>query len=194
MSSHKVLIHLKIVGQGWSHNSVQACSQVLLQTLSLCAWGIDDTCVMLIQQRRLLGNLEVVGLSEISLYAVTLRFLWNTSEIKRSSSNYDQKYAHVLDQPVYRNHSLQDQFYLLMVFVRSRWENSTRFNNVIKTTYVSPILFWPISIMWAGSWKNRPLFSPPPWDLITVWWRQCWPIDLCLPSHSPHTSPQPSQE
>lgn len=36
------------------------------------------------------------------------------------------------------------------------------FNNVIKTPGVLPILFQPISIMRAGSWRNLPLFSPPP--------------------------------
>lgn len=40
--------------------------------------------------------------------------------------------------------------------------HSILFNNAIKTYYFLPSLFWPISIMWAGSRRNQPLFSPPP--------------------------------
>lgn len=47
-------------------------------------------------------------------------------------------------------------------FVITRWENSIFFNNVIKTPSVLPSLFQPISIMWAGSLRNLPLFPPPP--------------------------------
>lgn len=45
---------------------------------------------------------------------------------------------------------------------RQLWKCYTFFNNVIKTYYFLPSLFWPISIMWAGSRRNRLLFSPPP--------------------------------
>lgn len=45
-----------------------------------------------------------------------------------------------------------------MIFVRGRWGNAVLFNNVIKTSDILPILVWPISIMWAGSWRNQPFF------------------------------------
>lgn len=35
------------------------------------------------------------------------------------------------------------------------------FNNVIKPPNILPVVFQPISIMRAGSWRNLPLFPPP---------------------------------